>query len=71
MTDVPHSTDSALAALGFVRGNGGVLLAPAVSRNTFAATGQFYQLKISVDDGNAAVAVLSKSAVKITREAKP
>jgi hypothetical protein len=43
VTDVPHSTDSALTALGFVRGNDGVLLAPAVSRTTLAPTGQFYQ----------------------------
>jgi hypothetical protein len=71
VTDVPHSTDSALAGLGFVRGNDGVLLAPAVSRTTLAPVGNFYELRNSLGDGNAVVAVLSKSAVKITREGKP
>jgi hypothetical protein len=32
--------------------------------------GNFYELRISLGDGNAVVAVLSKAAIKITREAK-
>jgi hypothetical protein len=53
-------------------GNDGVLTAPADSRVKLAPTGAFYELRISLADGNAIIAVLAKSAVKITREgAKP
>jgi hypothetical protein len=70
MTDLPDSRDGVLAALGFVRGNDGTLMAPSNSRTTLAPTGQFYELRISLGDGNAVVAVMSKAAVKITRESK-
>jgi hypothetical protein len=60
-----------LLAVGFVAGNDGTLHAPETSHTQLAPTAQFYQLKISLGDGNAVVAVLSKSAVKITREGKP
>jgi len=66
----PHSTESALAALGFTRTDDGTLTAPADSVVTLTPTGAFFELRISID-GNAVLAVLSKSAIKITREAKP
>jgi hypothetical protein len=49
-----------------------VLVAPKESRVTLAPIGNFCARRISLGDGNAVVAVLSKSALKIAREgAKP
>jgi hypothetical protein len=62
---------SALLALDFTLADDGTLVAPSNSGVTLAPTGQFYQLKISID-GSAVTAVLAKSALKICREgAKP
>jgi hypothetical protein len=67
----PYNTDSALTALGFTRTADGTLVAPADSVVTLTPTGAFFELRISID-GNAATAVLSKSAIKVSREgAKP
>ena len=62
------SDRDSLLAVGFVAGNDGTLVAPATSRVRLVPIGQFYELRISMGDGNAIVAVLSKSAVKISRE---
>jgi len=61
--------DLVLQGLGFVADNESVLHAPESSRVTLAPIGQFYELRIHSPDGNAIVAVISKSAVKISREA--
>ena len=68
MNQSRNSIDSALVAVGFTVGNDGVLHAPAASRVKLAPIWQFYELRISLADGNAVVAVMSKSAIKITRE---
>jgi hypothetical protein len=70
MTDHSNSKDS-LLAVGFTAGNDGVLLAPAGSRVKLVPVRNFYELRISLGDGNAVIAVLHQSAVKITREGKP
>jgi hypothetical protein len=70
MTAASSKTKDALLSLGFTEGNDGALLAPASSRTRLIPTGAFFELRISID-GNAVIAVMSKSAVKITREAKP
>jgi hypothetical protein len=62
------SDRDSLLAVGFVAGNDGTLNAPATSRVRLVPIGQFYELRISLADGNAIVAVLSRSAVKVTRE---
>jgi hypothetical protein len=62
------SDRDSLLALGFVAGNDGVLHAPDVARVRLEPVGTFYRLNISLGDGNAVVAVMSKTAVKITRE---
>jgi hypothetical protein len=65
-------SDRDLIGVGFVAGDDGTLHAPESSRVTLAPVGQFYELRVSLGDGNAVVAVLSKSALKIARErAKP
>jgi hypothetical protein len=64
MSDIDHT----LQALGFVADSNGVLAAPAGSRVTLTPISQFYELRVSLGDGNAVVAVLAKSAVKISRE---
>jgi len=68
----PHARtlDATLVALGFALADDGVLVAPSDSVVTLAPIGQFYELRISIN-GNAVAAVLSKSAIKITREGKP
>jgi hypothetical protein len=63
--------DRTLQALGFVAGDDGVPHAPESSRVTLAPIGTFFELRISMGDRTAIVAVLSKSAVKVTREATP
>jgi hypothetical protein len=71
MPGEPHSiqsVDALLAALGFSRGDDGTLHAPDTSRITLAPVGQFFELRISLDTGAEVTAVLSKAAVKITRE---
>ena len=67
----PHSTDVVLVSLGFSQGDDGVLVAPKDSRVTLTPIGTFFELRVSLGDGNAIVAVLSKSAIKITREGAP
>jgi hypothetical protein len=54
-----------LLTLGFTLADDGTLVAPTGAVVTFTptVTGQFYLLKISID-GNAVVAVLSKTALK-------
>jgi len=71
VTQPLHNTDATLVALGFTADNDGTLRAPADSRVRLAPVGNFYELRISLGDDNAVVAVLAKSAVKITREGKP
>jgi hypothetical protein len=58
-------------AIGFVQGNDGTLTAPKDSCMRLVPTGQFYELKISLGEGDTVVAVLSKAAIKIIRESKP
>jgi hypothetical protein len=65
------SDRDSLLAVGFVAGNDGVLHAPVIGHTTLAPIGQFYELRISLGDGNAVVAVLAKAAIKISREPKP
>jgi hypothetical protein len=66
MPDPSKSIDAVLISLGFADNNG-VLVAPASSVVTLTPIGQFYELRVTLSDGNAIVAVLSKSAVKIMR----
>jgi hypothetical protein len=56
--------------MGFApRGSDGRLQAPSASTTTLAPIGSnFYELRITLADGNAVVAVLSKAALKITRD---
>jgi hypothetical protein len=63
-------TEDALRAMGFApRGSDGRLQAPAASTTAFASIGSnFFELRITLADGSAVVAVLSKSALKIARE---
>jgi len=56
----------ALLALGFVLADDGTLVAPSDSAVTLTPIGSFLELRI-LRDGNAVTAVLSKSALKITR----
>jgi hypothetical protein len=70
MAQFQHSSDAALVAVGFVAGNDGTLHAPATNRTALVPTGNFYEQRISLGDGNAVVAVLGKAALKITREGK-
>jgi len=64
--------DRVLQELGFVAGDDGVLAAPESSRLTLAPVGQFYELRIHLlEGGNAIVAVISKSAIKVCREPTP
>jgi hypothetical protein len=60
-----------LVSVGFSAGDDGTLHAPATSQVKLAPIGQFYELRISLADGNVVVAVLSKPAIKITREPPP
>jgi len=60
-----RAIDATLAALGFVRGDDGVLVAPTDAAVSFAPVGQFYELRISLADGASVSAVLSKTAVKV------
>ena len=44
---------------------------PSNSVVTLTPTGQFYELRVSLGDGNAVTAVLNKAAIKVTTEGKP
>jgi hypothetical protein len=57
-----------LLEVGFSAGNDGVLHAPRDSRIKLMPVGQFYELRITLDDGNAVLCVVPKAAIKITRE---
>jgi len=63
-------SDRDLIAMGFSQGNDGVLVAPKDSRVRLEPVGAFYKMRISLGHGNAVIAVLAKSALKITREEK-
>jgi hypothetical protein len=52
---------------GFAHADDGVLFAPLDSVVSFMPVGGFFELKISLADGNAVTAVLSKTAIKIGR----
>jgi hypothetical protein len=61
-----------LLAIGLGESNDRVLHGPDNARVKLVPTGQFFELRITLgNSGNALVAVLHKSAVKITREEKP
>ena len=60
--------EAALKAVGFAPDDDGSLQAPDGSTTVLTPTGNFYELRIVLADGNAIVAVLSKSALKITRD---
>jgi hypothetical protein len=62
------SDRDSLLAVGFVAGNDGALVAPATSRVKLVPIGQFYELRVTLADGNALVCIVSKSALKVTRE---
>jgi hypothetical protein len=68
---IPHARaiDATLVALGFVRGDDGVLYAPTDSVVSLAPVGGFLELRIVLGDGNAITAVLSKAALKFSRAA--
>jgi len=64
-------SDRDLIAIGFTESDG-ALVAPKDSRVRLEPAGAaFYRLYVSLGDGNAVTAVLSKSAIKLTREGKP
>ena len=67
MSDIDH----ALQALGFSVDESGALVAPKDSRATLTPIGTFFELRISMGDGNAALCIVSKSAIKVTREVTP
>jgi hypothetical protein len=67
---LPRAAARRYALAPIVAGNDGTLTAPATSRVRLIPTGKFYELQISLGDGNAVVAVLAKAAIKITRETK-
>jgi hypothetical protein len=61
-------SDRDLIAIGFTE-HDGVLVAPENSRVRLEPAGAaFYRLYVSIGNGNAVTAVLSKSAIKLTRE---
>jgi hypothetical protein len=62
-----RAIDATLVALGFVRGNDGVLYAPTDSTVSFTPVGSFVELRIVLGDGNAVTVVMSKAAVKVSR----
>src|SRR5215471_1146374 len=62
-----HAIDTTLVALGFVRGDDGVLYAPTDSVVSFTPVGGFLEMRIVLGDGNALTAVLAKSALKVCR----
>ncbi|HVI63023.1 MAG TPA: hypothetical protein VM910_10630 [Bradyrhizobium sp.] len=66
MTD-PQDIDVTLVALGFRQGEAGTLIVPADSVVRLIPTGKFYELNISLGDGNAVTAVLSRTALKFSR----
>jgi hypothetical protein len=57
--------DTTLAALGFMRGDDGVLTAPSDSIVTLTPIGNFLEFRISVD-GNAVTCVVSCVALKFS-----
>jgi hypothetical protein len=58
-----------LRALGFLHDDVvGTLESPSGSVTLLHPTGDFYELQILLPNGTSIVAVLSKSAVKITRD---
>jgi hypothetical protein len=72
VTQLPSYHRDALIALGFDLADDGTLHAPIGSRVSLTPTGQFFELRIHLADGNMAMAVLHKAALKISREgAKP
>ena len=67
-----RTTSSGTVSLGFTVADDGVLTAPSNSVVTLAPIGSFYELRISLGDGNAIRVVVPRVAVKITSEgAKP
>jgi hypothetical protein len=58
---------SALLACGFIRADDGTFIAPTDSVVTLAPIGAFFELRIVLGDGNAVIAVLFKTAIKVTR----
>jgi hypothetical protein len=67
-----RAIDGALLAIGFTARGDGTLRAPSGARTQLIPVGSFYELRISLGNGAVVTAVLSKAAVKITREgAKP
>lgn len=69
MPSEPLPQIDALIALGFTLADDGTLVAPANSRTTLTPIRQFLELRISLD-GNAVTAIMSSTAIKITREGK-
>ena len=60
----PLDSTSALLALGFTSADDDTFTAPSGSRTTLTPIGQFYELRISIDDATI-TAVMSKSALKV------
>ena len=67
MTHPPISKFSALVALGFTAADDGALRAPSGSTITLAPMGRFYQLTITLPEGNNVRTVVSDVALKISR----
>jgi hypothetical protein len=65
-----RTIDATLITLGFALADDGTLVAPPGAVVTLTPIANFVRLKISID-GTAVTAVLSKAAIKITREGKP
>jgi hypothetical protein len=63
-------SDRDLLVAGFSGRGDGTLHAPSGIHVKLVPIGRFYELRISMRNGNTIVAVLDKAAVKITREPK-
>jgi len=62
-------TDEELLKLGFARVADGVLLAPFGVAVRFTPVGRFFEVSITVRDGNTLTAVMPRVAIKLVGEA--
>ena len=63
-------SDDDLIALGFVRTDIGALIAPPTVGMRFTPTGRFYEIRISIANGNIITVVVPKVAVKVVQGVK-
>jgi len=61
-------TDDDLVALGFDRVAAGMLIAPSDSKVSLIPIGHYFELRVSVGEGDGISVVVPKVAVKIIRQ---